>query len=107
RARIGCAAALRVNGKSGRGYALPAGSYAFGSALKLPDGHKRVRVGNGPFRRKSFAVAPVKRALHPPLVFDCPTAPLTLNGSAYHGLLIVRRAGRALSVVNSLPLEEY
>jgi stage II sporulation protein D len=107
RARIGCAAALRVNDKSGRGYALSAGSYAFGSRLKLPVGHKRVRVGNGHFRRKPFAVVPVKRALHPPLVFDCPTAPLTLNGSGYHGLLVVRRAGTALSVVNSLPLDEY
>jgi stage II sporulation protein D len=106
-ARIGCAAALRVNDKSGRGYALPAGGYAFGSALKLPVGHKKVRVGNGHFRRKPFAVVPVKRPLRPPLVFDCPTAPLTLNGRAYHGLLVVRRAGKALSVVNSLPLDEY
>jgi stage II sporulation protein D len=107
RARIGCAAALRVNDKSGRGYALSAGSYAFGPALKLPVGHKRVRVGNGHFRRTPFAVVPVKRALRPPLVFDCPTAPLSLSGSAYHGLLVVRRAGDALSVVNSLPLDEY
>jgi stage II sporulation protein D len=106
-ARVGCAAALRVNDKTGRGFALPAGSYAFGSALRLPVGHKRVRVGNGHFRRKPFAVVPVKRALRPPLVFDCPTAPLSLDGSAYHGLLVVRRAGKALSVVNSLPLDEY
>ena len=106
-ARIGCTAALRVNDRSGRGYALHAGSYAFGSALKLPVAHKRVRVGNGHFRRRPVAVVAVKRALRPPLVFDCPTAPLSLNGKAYHGLLVVRRAGAALSVVNSLPLDEY
>src|SRR5439155_21972679 len=36
RARSGCAAALRVNDNSGRGYALHAGSYECGFGLKLP-----------------------------------------------------------------------
>ena len=103
-ARVACAAPMRVNDVSGRGYALPADVYSFGPGLKLPVGHRRVRVH---LRRKPFAVVTVKRALRPPLVFDCPSAPLTLNGRAYHGLLVVRRAGKSLSVVNSLPLDEY
>src|SRR5581483_3569144 len=52
-------------------------------------------------------VVTVRRSLRPPLVFDCPSAPLELDGPAYHGLLVVRRSGARLSVVNSLPLEQY
>ena len=107
RARVACAGAIRVNDATGRGYALPAGGYALGSGLKVPVGHKRVRIGVALRRHRPFRTVRVKRALGSPLVFDCPSAPLTLDGRAYHGLLVVRRAGSALSIVNSLPLEEY
>lgn len=107
RATVGCAGAIRVDDASGRGRALPPGSYGLGRALKLPVGHRKVRVRDGRRHHETFALVAVERSLRPPLVFDCPTAPLTLDGRAYHGLLVVRRSGRALSVVNSLPLEEY
>ena len=48
-----------------------------------------------------------KRALRSPLVFDCPSAPLTWDGRAYHGLLVVAAAAKKLSVVNSLALDDY
>jgi stage II sporulation protein D len=61
-----------------------------------------------PLRRTSpFRVVTVERALRSPLVFDCPSSPLTWNGRAYHGLLVVRRTGKRLSIVNSLPLDDY
>jgi stage II sporulation protein D len=105
--QVGCAGAIRVDDRTGRGHSLPPGSYAFGPALRLPVGHEKVRVRDGRRHRETFALVPVKRALRPPLVFDCPSAPLTLNGRPYHGLLVVRRAGHALSVVNSLALDDY
>jgi stage II sporulation protein D len=49
----------------------------------------------------------VRRPLRSPLVFDCPSAPLTWDGHAYHGLLVVRRTGHTLSVVNSVALDDY
>jgi stage II sporulation protein D len=107
RARVGCAGAIRVNDASGRGRSLPPGSYGLGRALMLPVGHRKVRVRDGRRHRETFALVAVERALRPPLVLDCPSAPLTLDGRAYHGLLVVRRTGKALSVVNSLPLDEY
>ena len=100
---IGCAGAIRVSDAIGRGYSLPPGRYGFGRGLRLPVAHKRVRVRG---HRERWAVVPALRRLRSPLVFDCPTAPLRLNGNAYHGLLVVRRA-RRLSVVNSLPLDQY
>jgi hypothetical protein len=67
--------------------------------LTLPVGRRRV-----PRHRE---VVPVPRPLQSPLVFDCPSAPLTWNGRAYHGLLVVRSGGKRLSVVNSLALDDY
>ncbi len=107
RASIGCGGGIRVSDRTGRGYALPAGVYSVGPALKLPVGHKRVTVHGGQQHRERFAVEPVPRALRSPLVFDCPSAPLTWDGSAYHGLLVVRRSGKRLSLVNSLRLDDY
>jgi stage II sporulation protein D len=52
-------------------------------------------------------VVTVRRALRSPLVFDCPSAPLTWNGRAYHGLLVVRRTGHKLAVVDSVALDDY
>jgi stage II sporulation protein D len=107
RATVACAGGIRVSDRTGRGHALPAGSYAVGSKLRLPVGHKRVRVQHGRQHRERFAVVPAARALRAPVVFDCPTAPLTLNGRAYHGTLVVRHAGRKLAVINTVPLDEY
>jgi stage II sporulation protein D len=109
RAAVACAAPLKVSDATGRSYPLPAGAYAVNAALKLPVGHRRVRVGGKRQHAhdESDAVVPVPRALRSPAVFDCPTAPLTWNGRAYHGLLVIRRSGRRVSVVNSLALDDY
>jgi stage II sporulation protein D len=87
-ASVGCAGAIRVGDRSGRTYALAPGAYSFGPRLRL-------RVGR------------TRRALHSPVVFDCPTAPLVWAGSAYHGRLTFRSNGRKLSVVNTVPLDAY
>jgi stage II sporulation protein D len=108
RVSIACPGPLRVSDATGRTFALPAASYAVNASLKLPVGHKRVRVaGKRHAHHESYAVVPAKRALRSPLVFDCPSAPLTWNGRAYHGLLLVRRGGKRLSVVNSVALDDY
>jgi stage II sporulation protein D len=108
RVGVACPGTLRVSDATGRTYALPPASYAVNAALKLPVGHKRVRItGKRHAHHESFAVVPAKRPLHSPLVFDCPSAPLTWNGRAYHGLLVVRRGGKRLSVVNSVNLDDY
>jgi stage II sporulation protein D len=107
RASIACAGAIRVSERSGRGYSLPAGTYGFGAGLRLPVAHKRVRVKGGLHHRERYTVAPVKRALRSPLVFDCPSAPLEWNSRAYHGLLVVQRSGMKLSIVNSVALDDY
>lgn len=102
RVAVGCPGALRVSDATGRTYALRPGVYAVDAALRLPVGRKRVRQPH-----HEAIVVPVKRTLRSPLVFDCPSAPVTWNGRAYHGLLLVRRAGGRLSVVNSVDLEDY
>jgi hypothetical protein len=107
RARIACAGDIRVSDASGRGHLLPPGEYSFGRRLRLPIGHKRVQVRNGRHHRESVFDSPVLRAVRAPVVFDCPTAPLAWNGRLYHGLLVVRRGGNRLSVVNTLPLDQY
>jgi stage II sporulation protein D len=83
RVRVGCATPLKVSDASGRWHTLPPRNYVLTKKLKL--------------RRLT---------LESPLVFDCPAAPLTLNGRGYHGLLIVRKA-KKLTVINSLSLDDY
>jgi stage II sporulation protein D len=107
RVRVACPGAIKVSDASGRGYLLQAGRYSVGPRLRLPVGHRRVRVRGGAHHGEAFAKVVVPRALRSPLVFDCPSAPLSWNGRAYHGTLTVRHSGRRLSVVNGLPLEEY
>jgi stage II sporulation protein D len=107
RVGVACAGGIRVSDRTGRSYALPAGEYSFGAGLKLPVGHRRVKIRGGHHHRERFAVVPVRRALRSPVVFDCPTAPLGWDGNRYHGLLVVRRTGKKLSVVNSLRLDDY
>jgi len=105
---VACSGTLRVSDATGRTYALPPASYTVRPSLKLPVGHKRVRVaGRRHAHNESVAVVPAQRALRSPLVFDCPSAPLTLDGRAYHGLLLVRRGSKRLSVVNSVDLDDY
>src|SRR4051812_23048420 len=107
RASVGCAGGIRVSDRTGRSYSLPPGTYDFAARLKLPVAHKRVRVKGGLHHRERFAVVPAKRALRSPVVFDCPSEPLVWDGRAYHGLLVVRRNGRRLAVVNSVALDDY
>ena len=104
---VACAGEIKVSDATGRGYELAAGSYRIGPRLTLPVGHRRVRGRNAHRHNGSFHVVPVGRALRSPVVFDCPSAPLALNGRPYHGLLVVRRTGRGLSVVNSVALDDY
>jgi stage II sporulation protein D len=96
---VGCAGPIRVGDGSGRVHLLPAGRYRLGRRLRLPVETTRLR--------RTRATHRVKRALAPPLSFDCPSAPLELDGRAYHGAFVVHRRGRRLSVVNVVPLEEY
>lgn len=42
-----------------------------------------------------------------PLRYEAGAAPLTLDGSAYRGALIVHRDARKLMIVNKLPLDRY
>jgi stage II sporulation protein D len=107
RVSIACAGAIRVSDRSGRGYALAPGVHTFGRGLKLPVGHKRLKISGGQQHRERFLVMTTQRALRSPLVFDCRSAPLVWDGHAYHGLLVVRRGAKNLSVVNSLRLDDY
>jgi len=87
---VGCATQMVVDDASGMGRRLRAGTYGIGPKLVLP----LRRHGHG-------------RSLAPVAVFQCPRSPLTLDGRAYHGDLVVRSSGGKLSVVNSLPLDTY
>jgi stage II sporulation protein D len=106
-AAVGCPGVLHVSDASGRGHLLRAGVYRVGPALKLPVGHRRVRERGAHRHDVTAHVVTVRRALRSPLVFDCPSAPLTWNGRAYHGLLVVRRTGHKLSVIDSVALDDY
>jgi stage II sporulation protein D len=107
RPAIACTGGIRVSDATGRTYPLPMGSYNVGRKLELPVAHRRVRVSRGLQHRERFTTVPANRALHAPVVFDCPTSPLLLNGRAYHGRLVLRHAGAGLAVVNTVPLDEY
>jgi len=45
--------------------------------------------------------------LRPPLRYEPGAAPLTLDGDAYRGALVVHRDARTLLIVNKLPLDRY
>jgi len=93
-ATVACAAPMQVSDASGRSWTLPRRRYVVNASLKLAVGLKKVpRHGH----RESLASVPVRRALRSPAVFDCPGAPLTWNGRAYHGLLVVRSTGRRVT----------
>jgi stage II sporulation protein D len=107
RPTIACGRSIRVGDRTGRVNSLGPGAYRVGRSLRLPVGHRRVRVQRGVHHRERFATVPALRALRAPVVFDCPSAPLLLNGRAYHGTLALRHAGAALEVVNTVPLDQY
>jgi stage II sporulation protein D len=87
---VGCAAAMRVTDGRRLTRKLPAGVYGVGPKLSLP------------VRRHGMGLSFGNLA-----VFDCARAPLTFDGRAYHGTLLVRSDGRHVSVVNSLALDTY
>ncbi|MES1247308.1 MAG: SpoIID/LytB domain-containing protein [Actinomycetota bacterium] len=99
RVSVACPGVLKVSDATGRTYALHPGAYTVGKTLELPVGRKRVH-------RHRETVAAL-RALRSPIVFDCPSSPLSWNGRSFHGLLVVRRGEGRLSVVNSLALDDY
>jgi peptidoglycan hydrolase-like amidase len=86
--RIACAGRIVASDRSGHRRSLRPRTYRLGPRLRLRLPHRWV-------------------ALRPPVVFDCPTAPLVLDGRAYHGQLVVRRPARRLYVVNTVPIEQY
>jgi stage II sporulation protein D len=107
-ARIGCAGGIRVSDRTGRGWALKPGSYTVNSKLRLPVGHKRVKVAHGVQHHERYAVVTAKRTLRAPVVFDCPSAPLLWNGGPYHGTLFIRHAGgKKIAVINVAALDDY
>jgi stage II sporulation protein D len=106
-ARVACAGGLRVSDRTGRSWPLKPGTYTVNSKLRLPVGHKRVKVAHGAPHRERFAVVPAKRTLRAPVVFDCPSAPLLWNGNPYHGTLFIRHSGKKVAVINVLALDDY
>jgi stage II sporulation protein D len=73
----------------GKKHKLPAGSQVLGPGLKLRLGVKK------------------PKALPPPLMFSAGSEPLSFNGRAYRGALRVKKAGKALQVVNVVGLDSY
>jgi stage II sporulation protein D len=106
-ARVGCAGGIRVSDATGRSWSLKPGTYTMNAKLRLPVGHKRVKVQHGAPHRERFAVVAAKRTLRAPVVFDCPSAPLIWNGSPYHGTFFIRHAAKKISVINVLALDDY
>src|SRR5919204_4888060 len=87
---VGCAAQMRVTDGRRLTRKLPAGVYGVGPKLSLP------------VRRHGMGLSFGNLA-----VVDCARAPLTFDGRAYHGTLLLRSNGRQVSVVNSLALDTY
>jgi stage II sporulation protein D len=87
---VGCAAQMRVTDGRRLTRKLAAGVYGVGRKLALP------------VRRHGMGLSFGHLA-----VFDCARAPLTFDGRAYHGTLLVRSDGSHVSVVNSLSLDTY
>jgi len=87
---VGCAAPMRVTDGRRLTRELTPGVYGVGPKLALP------------VRRHGLGLSFGRLA-----VFDCARAPLTFDGRAYHGTLLVRSDGRHVSVVNALTLDTY
>jgi stage II sporulation protein D len=106
-ATVACTGTIHVSDAGGRGHLLHPGVYRVGPGLTLPVGHRLVRDRTAHRHDVTAHVVTVRRALRSPLVFACPAAPLSWDGRAYHGSIVVRRAGARLSVVNSVALDDY
>ena len=104
---VACAGRMKVLDGHGEARPLEPGTYHFGPKLRLPVGRRVVHTKGAHRHNPRTRVVAVPLKLEPPLVFDCPAAPLSWNGRAYHGLLVVRRSGGRLSVINSLLLDDY
>jgi stage II sporulation protein D len=87
---VGCATPMRVTDGRRLTRKLAPGVYGVGPKLSLP------------VRRHGTGLSFGNLA-----VFDCARAPLTFDGRAYHGTLLLRSDGRHVSVVNSLALDTY
>jgi stage II sporulation protein D len=87
---IGCAAPMQVTDGRRLTRKLKPGNYGVGPKLSLPV--KRRGIG------QSFGHL---------AIFDCARAPLTYDGRAYHGTLLVRSDGSHVSVVNATTLDTY
>jgi stage II sporulation protein D len=87
---VGCATPMTVTDGRRLTRTLPAGTYGIGPKLVLP------------VRKKGPGLSFGRLAL-----FDCPRAPLTFDGRAYHGTLAVRGGGGGVSVVNGVTLDTY
>jgi stage II sporulation protein D len=87
---VGCATPMRVTDGRRLTRKLGPGTYGIGPKLSLP------------VKRNGAGLSFGRLA-----VFDCPRAPLALDGREYHGTLTVRSDGRHVSVVNSLALDTY
>jgi stage II sporulation protein D len=89
-ATVGCAALMQVTDGKRLTRTLEAGNYGVGPKLSLPVKKREMGLSFGHLA-----------------VFECGRAPLTFDGRAYHGALLLRSAGGRLSVVNALPLDTY
>jgi len=87
---VGCATPIRVTDGRRLTRTLPAGTYGVGPRLVFP-----VRRHGAGFSFGHVAV------------LDCPRAPLTFDGRAYHGTLVLWSRGGGVSVVNGLSLDTY
>jgi SpoIID/LytB domain protein len=87
---VGCATAMRVTDGRRLTRKLAAGVYGVGPRLALPVGRHGLGLSFGRLA-----------------VFDCARAPLTFDGRAYHGTLLLRSDGSSVSVVNALSLDTY
>jgi stage II sporulation protein D len=70
-------------------------THAAGNPLVTPTASGRIKVGG------------FSRSLASPVTFRPGEEPLALNGSAYHGRLVVSVVGSRLRVVNEVALESY
>jgi stage II sporulation protein D len=89
-ATIGCATSMKVTDGRRLTRTLKAGNYGVGPKLSLP------------VRKRGLGLSFGHLA-----VFECARAPLTYDGRAYHGTLLVRSDGSHVSVVNATTLDTY
>jgi SpoIID/LytB domain protein len=87
---IGCATSMQVTDGRRLTRRLKAGTYGVGPKLSLPV--KKRGLG------QSFGHL---------AIFECARAPLTYDGRAYHGALLLRSDGSHVSVVNATTLDTY